>query len=206
MPAYSAATSLNVRSHRLPANVSTLVLCTSVTCWRARAARQLERVADAALDTHPGVDRALRRHLVRRALAQHAALADVRPLGVLADDDEVVRLRVTGRGAGERSLVDVEIELEPHLEQQPALDHARRHVGRADRAEQDRVELAQLVERGVAEDLAVAEVPGAAEVEVGGFELDARGVHDLERFGGHLRPDPVAADHCNLMCHTKRPS
>ena len=138
---YSAATSLNVRCHRSPANVSTLVLCTSVTCSaRSRPARQLERVADAALDAHPCVDRALRGDLVRRALAQHAALADVRALGVLADDDEVVRLGATGRGAGERPLVDVEVEVEAHLQQQPALDDARRHLGRADRAEQDGVE------------------------------------------------------------------
>ena len=85
--------------------------------------RQLEGVADAALDAHAGVDAALRRHLVRRALAQHAALADVRALGVLADDDEVVRLGA----ADERPLVDVEVELEAHLQQQPALDHAGRH-------------------------------------------------------------------------------
>ena len=206
MPAYSAATSLNVRSHRLPANVSTLVLCTSVTCWRARVLGQFERVADAALDAHPGVDRTLRRDFVRRALAQHTALADVRPLRVLADHDEVVRLRVAGRGAGERPLVDVEVELETHLEQQPALDHAGRHVGCADRAEQDRVVLAQLVERGVAEDLAVAEVLAPPRSKSVGVELDTGGVDHLERLGRHLRPDPVAADHCNLMCHTKGPS
>ena len=133
-------------------------------CTRAR---QFERVADAALDTHACVDRALCGDLVRRALAQHAALAGVGTLGVLTDDDEVVRLRVTGSGAGERSLVDVQVELEAHLEQQSALDHAGRHVGCADRAEQDRVVLAKLVECGVAEDLAVPEISAAAKVEVG---------------------------------------
>ena len=127
-------------------------MCTSVTCLRPpRLHRQLERVADRALGTHPRVDRALRGHLVRRALAQHATLADVRALGVLADDDEVVRLGVAGRGADERSLVDVQVEVEAHLQQQPALDDAGRHLGRADGAEQDRVEAAQLVERRVAD-------------------------------------------------------
>ena len=102
--------------------------------------RQLERVPHAAFDAHPCVDRALRRHLVRRPPPQRAALADIRAFGVLADDHERVRPVVSGRGAGERTLVDVQVELEAHLEQQAALDHAGRHVGRADRAEQDRIE------------------------------------------------------------------
>ena len=167
---------------------------------RARAGGQLERVADAALDAHPGVDRALRGDLVRRALAQHAALADVRALGVLADDDEVVRLGVPGSGADERPLVDVQVELEAHLQQQAALDHPGRHLGRADRAEQDRVEAAQLVERRVGQDLAVAQVARAAEVEVGRVDVDAGGAHHLHRLGRHLGPDAVAADHCDPMC------
>ena len=107
----------------------------------------------------------------------------------------VVRPIVPGGGADERTLVDVQVELEAHLEQQAALDHARRHVGRADRAEQDRIELAQLVERRVGEDLAVAQVAGAAEVELGGRDVDAGGPHHLDRLGGDLRTDAVAADH-----------
>ena len=62
---------------------------------------------------------------------------------------------VAGGGAHERALVDVQVELEPHLQQQPALDDARRDLRRADCAEQDRVEIAQRVQRVVAEDLAV---------------------------------------------------
>ena len=50
---------------------------------------QLEGVADAALDAHAGVHRALGGDLVRRALAEHAALAGVGALGVLADHDHV---------------------------------------------------------------------------------------------------------------------
>ena len=55
----------------------------------AAAPRQVEGVAHAALDADAGVDRALRRDLVRRALAEEPALAGVGALGVLADDDEV---------------------------------------------------------------------------------------------------------------------
>ena len=141
---------------------------------RGRDVGQLEGVAHAALDAHPGVHAALRGDLVRRAPAQHAALADVRALGVLADHDEVV----TGRG--ERPLVDVQVELEAHLQQQAALDHAGRHLRRADGAEQDGVEAAQLVERGVGQDLAVAQVALPAEVEVDGVEGDAGGPQDLD--------------------------
>ena len=89
-------------------------------CLRGRVDGQLERVAHAALDAHAGVRAALGGDLVRRALAQHAALADVRALGVLADDDEVV-----AGAASERPLVDVQVELEAHLQQQAPLDHAR---------------------------------------------------------------------------------
>ena len=82
------------------------------------AGGELERVADAALDAHPCVDRTLRGDLERRAGAQHATLPDVRALGVLADHDELVWFGATGRGAGERALVDVEVECEAHLQQQ----------------------------------------------------------------------------------------
>ena len=118
---YSAATSLNVRCHRSPAKVSTLVLCTSVRCLRVAAAGQLEGVADAALDAHAGVDRALGGDLVRRALAQER-----RP--------RRRRCPRCSRGsppsrcpsaAQERALVDVEVEVEAHLQQQAPLDHAR---------------------------------------------------------------------------------
>ena len=111
---------------------------------------------------------------MRRALAQHAALAGVRAFGVLADDDELV-VR-----ADERTLVDVQVEGEAQLEQQTALDDPRRHLGRADGAEQDGVEAAQLLQRLVGQDLAVAQVAVAAEVELDGVELGAGGVDDAQ--------------------------
>ena len=119
-------------------------------CLRGRLLGQLEGVADAALDAHAGVDRALGGDLVRRALAQEAALAGVGALGVLADHDEV-----DVRRPEERAQVDVQVEVEAHLQQQAPLDHPGRHVGRADGAEEDGVEAAQLVERRVGQHLAV---------------------------------------------------
>ena len=50
---------------------------------------QVEGVADAPLDPHPRVDRALGRDLVGRALAEEPALARVGALGVLAHHDHV---------------------------------------------------------------------------------------------------------------------
>ena len=63
MSGYSAATMSNVRCQRSPAKVSTLVLCTSVTCC-ATGSGELERVADAPLDPDAGVDAALGGDLV----------------------------------------------------------------------------------------------------------------------------------------------
>ena len=69
-----------------------------------------------------------------------------------------------------------------------------RHLGRADRAEQQRVEAAPLVDDLVGQHRAVAQVAGAAEVVVDGVELDAGGAHDLQGLGDDLGTDAVAAD------------
>ena len=57
--------------------------------------------------------------------------------------------------------------------------------------------LADLVEHGVGQHLAGGEVALGAEVVAGLLELHpaARRLEDLERLGGHLGPDAVAADH-----------
>ena len=78
-------------------------------------------------------------------------------------------------GYDERPLVDVEVEVEAHLEQQAPLDDARGHAGRADGAEQQRVEARATRRRSRREDGAVAQVAGAAEVVVDGVEVDAGG-------------------------------
>ncbi len=64
-------------------------------------------MADAALDAHAGVDRALGGDLVGRAPAQGAPLAGVDPLGVLAHHH-----RVEARRGEERAQVDVEVQRE----------------------------------------------------------------------------------------------
>src|SRR6185503_11211956 len=114
--------------------------------------RVLERVAQAALDALPSVDGLLHRDLVRGAALERAAGARVQPLGVLAHDDEVdvlgplvLERRVDARIELDGPKVDVEVELEARAEEDALLEDARLHVGVADGAEQDRVELPQVV-------------------------------------------------------------
>ena len=172
-------------------------------------AGELERVADAALAAAAGVDGHLRGHFVRRALVHEAAGAAVQVLGVLADDDEVDvgRAFVLERrlDAGEqfhRPQVDVLVEAEAEVEQQLALQDAGGDVGMADRAEQDRVELAQLVEAVGRQRFARFEIAVAAPVEVREVELEVfqlgDGLQNFHAFGGDFRPGAVAADDGDL--------
>ncbi len=161
-------------------------------------AGQVEGEAHAALDAVAGVDRALGGDLVWCPLAQETALARVRALGVLADDDEVGTLGDGTRHAREGSEVDVEVELEAEAQQHAAFEGAGRDGGVThrwpDRAEQDGVEAPELVQRLVGEDGAVAQVPGGAQIEGRGVEVHPGGGDHLEGLGADLRPDAVPAD------------
>ncbi len=84
----------------------------------------------------------------------------------------------------------------------PAFEDARRDVGPAGGTEQDGVELAELLDRRLAQHLAVAQVTTAAEVEVGGVDVGAGGAQHLERLGGDLRTDPVPTDDRDAMRHS----
>ena len=98
-----------------------------------------EREPHDPFDAVGRVDRHLGGDLVRRALAQAAAVADVHALGAFAHDDEVDRAGVRQRGGdtGEERggpQVHVVVEAEAQLQQQAALDaHALRAVRRAGR-------------------------------------------------------------------------
>ena len=94
------------------------------------------------------------------------------------------------------------VELEAQPEQQAALEDAGRQVRvaglAADRAEQDRVVPADLVEHRVGEHLAGGEVALGAEVVAGRSRPSpgrGRGLEDLERLGGDLRADAVTGDY-----------
>ena len=91
------------------------------------------------------------------------------------------------------------VEGEPQLEQQPALEDARRQVRvarpAADGPQQDRVVLPDLGEHGVGQHLAGGEVALGAEVVAGLLERGVgHGLEDLEGLVGHLGSDAVAAD------------
>src|SRR5690606_23765852 len=60
----------------------------------AATGREFERVLDDAAHAVGGVDAELVGDLVVGALTDHAAVADVRALGALADDDEVDLARI----------------------------------------------------------------------------------------------------------------
>ncbi len=168
---------------------------------------EVERVAHDPLDAERGVDGGLVGDLVRRAAADRAAVADVRALGALAHHDEV---DVAGRGerAGHagvelrRAQVDVVVELEAQLQQQPALDvrvlQPRVAGHSADGAEQDRVVRLDRVEVGVGERVAGLEEARGAQREAGLVEADAaacgRGIQHLLRLGDHLGTDAVTGD------------
>ena len=66
----------------------------------------------------------------------------------------------------DRPQVDVLIELKPQLQQQALFQDARLHVGMADRAEVDGVELAQLVDRARRQRFAGLQIALAAPVEM----------------------------------------
>ena len=124
---------------------------------------ELERVSHDPLDPVRGVDAQLVGDLVRGADPESPAVADVRALGALADDHEIhiARMRERTRHAGEdprRPQVDVVVEREAQLEQQPAFDDAAREFRvagvAADRAQHDRVVRRERREVVVAQDLA----------------------------------------------------
>ncbi len=124
------------------------------------------------------VDGRLRGDFVRRALVHEAAGAAVEVLSVLADDDEVdVRGAFVAKrrfDAGEqlhRPQVDVLVEAEAQVEQQLALQDAGLHVGMPDRAEEDCIELPQLVETVGGQGFARFEIAVAAPIEVREIEL-----------------------------------
>ena len=80
----------------------------------------------------------------------------------------------------------------------PFFEDAGRHVGVADGAEEDRVELAELVEAVGGQRFAGFEVAVAAPVEVLSLEREVfelgDGLEDLDAFGGDFGAGAVAAD------------
>ena len=87
------------------------------------------------------------------------------------------------------------VELEAQPQQQPALEHARRHARVADGAEQDRVVPAQLAEHRVGQHLAGAVPARGAQVVRRRLDAGHHLAQDLEALRHHLGADAVAGDH-----------
>ena len=173
--------------------------------WVVALAGELERIANAALAAAAGVEGRLRGDFVGRAFVHEALDAAVEVFGVLADDDEVdvggAFVAQRRFDAGEQlhgAKVDVLVEAEAEVEQQLAFEDAGGDVGVADGAEEDRVELAELVEVVGREGFARFEIAVAAPVEIGEFELDVLelgdGFQNFDAFGSDFWAGAVSAD------------
>jgi len=131
-----------------------------------------ECVTDDAAHTEGGVQAHLGGDLVGCADPDGAPGSRVGALGALTDDDEI-DLGVARQWAAHplvepaRAQVDVVVELETDLQQQATLQHPAGHRGVADRAEQDRVVAAQLVEHRRGQHLSGGVVAAGAEVVLG---------------------------------------
>ena len=144
------------------------------------------------------------------SLVLHAAHAGVHAFGVFADDHEVdfVGSLVLERGLDvgielDGTQVDVLVELEAGLEQDALFEDAGRDVRVADGAQKDAVETAKIIQSGVGQGLACAEVAFASEIElgevVGKTFRSGGGLEDFERFGGDFRSGSVAGNYSYAM-------
>ena len=174
------------------------------------AACTLEGIAHDALDPECGVNALLGRNLVDRALAKHAARADVGTLGALTAHDEVDLLgalacdrpchsRVQLHG----SQVHVVVHHETKGQQHSALEDAGCDRRITDCPEQDRVLRAELRNDLVGQQFAGGVVTPGSEVVLRGFDGDV-GIRrdceeDLHGLRDNLRADTVAGDQCKVQ-------
>ena len=127
---------------------------------------QLKCVAHATLYAVCSIDAALRCNFLWRTFAQHTAFTNIWPFGVFANHNEVVRRSVPRCRARKWSTIDVQVQLKTHLEQQPTLNHTRRHTRRANSAKQDRIKVAQLRQRRVRQHFTIAQISRATQIKI----------------------------------------
>ena len=197
--------------HALPQRVALLhgvALVGHADLGVAVGLRELERMADDAVHALVGVDLFLDRDFVVGAGLEAAADADVDAFGVLAEHDEVDVLpaAILERAQAiveqpHRAVVHVEIELEAGAEQDVARVAVVGDARIAERADEDRVELAQhLVAVGRQRLAGLQIVIGAPrqvlEIEAAAEDL-ADGLQHLDGFRGDVLADAVAGDDRN---------
>lgn len=87
------------------------------------------------------------------------------------------------------------VQGETHLQQQPTLQDSRGNLTwRADSAQQDSVVLANRVEVGIGEELAIAQVATRAQVILGGLDVVPHRVEHLEGLCSNFWADSVSAN------------
>ena len=205
MPGYERRDFLE---HALPERVPLLhgvALVGHAHLRQAVGLRELERVLDDPMHTLVGVDLFLDRDLVLGAGLEAPADADIHAFGVLAEHDEVDVLPAAILERAEaiveqadRPVVHIEIELEAGAEQDVARVTVVGDARIAERADEDRVELAQhLVAVGGQRLAGLQVVIGAPrqmlEIEAAA-ERVADGLQDFHSFRRDVLADPVSGD------------
>ena len=174
---------------------------------QAARPRELEGVADDAVDALVGVDLFLYRDFVRSAGLEAAAHAHIDPFGVLAEHDEV---HVAARPVLQRAqpvvqqldgpIVDVQIQLEAGAKEDVAGMAVIRHPRVPQRAHQNRVNRSERVVAAWRNRHAGLQIVVGAPRQFLEFEA-ANGAEHLDRLRGHLAADAVAGDHGNPLRH-----
>ena len=121
-------------------------------------------------------------------MSEETARARVGPLGVLAHDPEIDAVSRQHEG----SEIDVQVQFEAHLQQQPALDQPGWDLGGPHGTEIERVEATPFVEDLVGQHRAVTPVARATEVVLDGVEDDASRRDDLQTLSDDLGADAVS--------------
>ena len=203
IPGYNAD---DLLEHALPQRVSLLhriALVGHADLRQAIRVRKLERVLDDPVHALVGVDLFLDRNLVVRAGLEAPADAHVDAFGVLAEHHEIDVLppAILERAQAiveqaHRPVVDVEIELEARAKQNVARVAVVGDARIAERADEDRVELAQHLVAVGGQRLAGLQVVIGAPRQVLEIETAAErvsdGLQDFDSFRRDVLPDAVS--------------
>ena len=169
-------------------DVLTLALCCKFKC-----------VPNTPLNAVPCIHTSLGCDFMRSTATQYAAFADIRPFGVFTNDNKIVRSHMARCSTDKRALVDIEVKVKTHLQKKSTLDNAGGDVRRADSPQQNGVKTAQLIQHVVGQDLAVAQVAHATQVEICGLDCHPSGAHHFHGLGRNFGTDSVSANECDAM-------
>jgi transcription elongation factor GreA len=138
---------------------------------------------------------------VWRTAAQYSTFTHVRAFSIFADHDKIVWRDMAWCNTSKWSLVDIQVKVEAHLQQQTALDNARGYIWCSDCTQQNGIECAQFIQHAIREDLAVTQIAHATQVELGCVDGHPSGSHYLYSLGRDFWSDSVPTNECNAMCH-----